>query len=604
MSAFPYLFRTAALLLAPLALTIACSGDGGPSGPGTSVSLHTLDASAVTEANSFSVRLRGARPDSVTGVRIGGADVIAGLLDSTLHAVMPIGPAGSVTLEATAWVGSRSVPASVTLTRAAGPTIGDPVAATTALLSELDDDIMEGIFLPPGDGVDPDLLAAERDDIAALRDSLAAQLARLDPTARSIALSIIRQMRDETSAALLASSESTACKRSGEHDERLACVAAAKQELRRKLIRAAKWGLLVGASAWALIPAGALAASTAGVAAVAAGIVAAVMSYGALEAKTALSDWVNSSYEHSVESVVRIRAELEEAIDEPFELRQATDAFSASVTEPFTMQPGIPRRLPIQRVTRSAIVGDTFPAVRGVADSVNLLAQHWNEFSAKLPRPLRLSAPTIGTTPARTMTEPADFGEVSVVSVREGATTPPVTASLSDASPGINLTLSGDPGAGRDLTVRLALDGAGAGRVEIDVPVRYQAAPDSVAWAIGVLNGVWTGYQGNPVNQEYCAAAGGYFFPPNFSNADEWFEYGTTWAMATWSYSCEDSSWRTRTWRFYLRWAPETGWTGYRRTDAGGLVGIDVLEFTASTLRISQMVGDTPYIEVFTRGGG
>lgn len=480
---------------AALAFTlVACAGDGGPSAPGARVSLHLLDAGAITEATTFGVRLRGMRPDSVTGVRIGGADAIAGVEDSTLYAVMPLGAAGSVTLDATVYIGTRSVNATLPLTRAAGPTIGDPVAATAALLSDVDTDIMDGIFLPPGDGVDPDLLAAERDDIAALRDSLQAQLERLDPTSRGIALSIIRQMRDEATASLLANAE-VACNRGGSDDQRRACITQAKRELRRKLIRAAKWGVVVGASAWLVLPAGATAAGTIGVVA-AAGIAAAVLSYGAVEAKTAISEWVNSSYTNAVESVVLFQARVEDAMDEQFDQRAPMDAFSASVVAPITMRPGIPRRLPIVRDTRSTILGDTFPVVRGLADSVNMLAQHWNEFSAKLPRPLRLSAPTIGVTPVRTMSEPATFGEVSVVGVREGAATSVVTATLSDAQPGIDLTLSGTAGTGRDLTVRLAVDGNGAGRVEFDVPIRYEAAPDTLDAIRAIFEGQRWGHEG------------------------------------------------------------------------------------------------------------
>lgn len=483
--------RRAVLVLASLAATLACAGDGGPSAPGASVSLHLLgDAAAITEANSFSLRLRGASPDSVTAVRIGGADAIAGVSDSTLSAVMPLGPAGSVTLELTAWVSGRSVPASISLTRAAGPSVGDPVAATSTLLADLDADIAFTAALAVPPGVDADAWAAEQADIAALRDSLEAQLGRLDPTSRAIALSLIGQMRDETTALAMANAAAASC---NTLNERVACLTGVRVELVKRLRRATAWAVVIGGSTWLLIAGGTLAATTVAAASIAAGIVAALLSYGALEAKQDLSKWVNSTYERAVDGVVRFEGRITDIIAES---HAAGDAITASAVAPITMQPNVPRRLPIERLTRSAILGDTFPAVRGIPDSVNLLAEKWNEFAQSLPRPLRITAPTIGTTPVRVRVEPADFSETSIVSIREGGAVSTVTGTLSDAQPGINLTLNGDAGAGRDLTVRLALDGLGAGRVEFDVPVRYEALPDTLDAIRALLEGQRWGWEG------------------------------------------------------------------------------------------------------------
>lgn len=465
--------RLFALVLATCIGTASCAGDSGPAAPSASVSLHLLDAAAITEANTFAVRMRGTRPDSVTTVRVGGTEAIAAVSDSTLLVVMPLGPAGSVTLEATTWFGSRSAPATLSLTRAAGPTIGDPVAASATLLGEIDAEIAATGTIVPVAGVDPAALAAERADLAALRDSLQAQLSRLDPASRSIALSIIRQIRGDGTAALSASAEASTC---NSHKERVNCMRDARIQLARKLVRAAIALSYIGGGAFAVVALAGFTVTTALASAAVAGIVAAVLSFAAIDAKTALSDFVNSTYERAVDEVVRIEGRLAEQLDGT----AVSDAFTASAVAPITMQPGVPQRLPIQRVTRSTIVGDTFPVVRGVADSVNLLAQRWGEISTRLPVPLRIPARTIGTTPVRTRVEPADFGETSIVSIREGGAVSTVTGSLSDAAPGINLTLTGDPGVGRDLTVRLALAGDGAGRVEFDVPVRFQAAPDSL----------------------------------------------------------------------------------------------------------------------------
>lgn len=470
-----------------LAFTLAaCGGDGGPSAPGASVSLHLLDAAAITEANTFPVRMRGTLPDSVTAVRIGGTEAIAGVTDSTLLVLMPIGPAGSVTLEATAWIGSRSVPATLSLTRVAGPTVGDPVAATATLLSELDAEIAA---LPTPSGVDDATRAADQADIAAMRDSLEAQLGRLDPTSRALALSIIAQIRDDGIAAALLANAEQSC---STLKERISCLTGVRLELVKKLARAAKWLILVGSGSFVLVGLTAASVTTVAVASIAAGLVAAVLSYGVIDARDALYDFVSSGYEKAVEPIVRFAGDVSEPLDQGV----GPSAMSASAVAPIAMLPDVPRRLPIRRLTRSTIVGDTFPAVRGIADSVNLLAERWAEISASLPRPLRSAAPTIGTSPLRVVDEPADFEEVSIVSIREGGQTAPVTGTLSDAAPGIDLTLSGDPGAGRDLTVRFALDGYGAGRVEFDVPIRYEAAPDTLDALRVLFEGQAWGWEG------------------------------------------------------------------------------------------------------------
>lgn len=547
-----------------VALAAACSSDGGPSAPEVTVSLHLIESSAsVVEANTVGLRLRGTQPDSITAVRIAGTTALAGVRDSTLLVVMPLGPAGSVTLEATAWIGRRQVTTSLSLTRAAGPSIGDPATAAARLLADLDAEIAAAAALAPVSGVNPGALAAERADIGALRDSLAAQLGRLDPTSRSVALSIMKQIRNEGTSSLSASAESTTC---STLKERVSCVREARVELAKKLVRAAIALSYIGGGAFAVVAFAGFTVTTALASAAVAGIVAGVLSFAAIDAKTALSDFVNSTYERAVEEVVRTEGRLAAQLD----VSGATDALTASAVAPITMRPGVAHTLPIQRLTRSAVVGDTFPAVRGLADSVNLLAQRWSDVSARLPRPLRIPARTIGTAPARTRVEPADFSETSIVSIREGGASAPVTGTLTDAQPGINLTLSGNPGAGRDLTVRLALDGDGAGRVEFDVPIRYVAAPDTLDAIRQLFEGQIWGWEGTTFNQPWTVTG---------------YQQGIDIAFR---YCYGDPSIRVRCFGYRFIKQPD-GTVGIVSTGSNGnTIGWAYLEITANRLFMSQ----------------
>ncbi len=587
------------MLAAFAAASLACSGDG-PSSPAESASLHLVgDAGAITEANLITIRVRGTTPDSITAVRVGGVEAIAGYSDSTLLIVMPLGAPGAVNVAATVWSGLKDFPATVSVTRASGPIIGDETTATADLLSEIDATIADLDARTPPAGVDPVLYEQERDIIRVLRDSLEVQLGRLNPTGRALALSFIAQIREQTDVSLMAAE--AAC---DSQQARVNCVKASKVSLSRDLFRIVKiiavlgGGSLLGIAAFGVTITGGIAF------AVMAAATAVALTTLSIESRTALAKIVTTQYERALEPVVRIEAALDELTNSRA-LVSESGVTSSAVSLP-TFQPGVPVRLPIARVTRSAVLGDTFPLVRGLADTVNLLAARLDEVSDLLPEGLRIPRRTVGVTPARMITERADFAEVSIVSIREGGQpVVGVTGSLTDAAPGINLTLNGDPGAGRDLTLRLALDGDGAGRVEFETAIRYEALPDTLDWAAAVLSGPWNGRTLAPTAANYCEGSDGYAFPPNFSNNEVVGAPGdpNRYVRATWTWSCVASSWRTRTWRYELKWNATDGWTGLRRTDAGGVENFEVYEFTSSTLRTGVYYGETFYSDVLTRGG-
>ena len=587
------------VLAAFAAASLACSGDG-PSSPAESASLHLVgDASAITEADLITIRVRGTTPDSITAVRVGGVEAIAGYSDSTLLIVMPLGAPGAVNVAATVWSGAKEFPATISVTRTSGPVIGDETTATATLLSEIDASIADLDARTPPAGVDPVLFEQEREIIRVLRDSLELQLGRLNPTGRAIALSFIAQIRGETDAALMAAE--AAC---DSQKQRVDCVKASKVSLARDLFRIVKiiavlgGGSLLGLAAFGVTITGGIALV------VMAAVTAVALTTLSIESRTKLANIVTTQYERALEPVVRIQASFDELTNSNTLISEA-GVTSSSMSLP-TFQPGIPVRLPIVRVTRSAVLGDTLPLVRGLADTVNLIAERLDEVNDLLPQGLSIPRRTVGATPARMITEAADFDEVSIVSIREGGQpVVGITGSLTDAAPGINLTLNGDPGPGRDLTLRLALDGDGAGRVEFETSIRYEALPDTLDWAASVLSGPWGGRTLAPTPMEYCENSDGYAFPPYFDNNEVVGAPGdpNRYVRATWTWSCAGSSWRTRTWRYELRWNAENGWTGLRRTDAGGIGYYEVLEFTANTLRIGFTIQDTYYSEVHRRGG-
>jgi uncharacterized protein (TIGR02145 family) len=456
-----------ALTYALALLSASCSGDS-PSAPPAANLTVTASATTITASDPVALRLGGSPVDSLGAVTIGGAAISAGFEgDSIVRLLMPLGPSGPVTITVNAWSGRTAVSASATIQRVAAISVGDETAYLATVLANLDAALDGAAALPAPDGIVAADLAADIATLRQWRDSLAARIAALDPASRTLALTMIAESEARATgaadAAILALAADCSSWRLS-----LSCLARARDRLTRaNASTQSRLAYTLG------ITGVAVAAATAAPAVAA--IAGTVALYNYIKSGSEFADYVTSSFDEATAPAVRMLGELSESSD----LRVGSSLRDASVVTLPTFRPDVAVTVPVVRQSRNALPTDSGLAVVGALPSLIAgVRDYWDQLMDLLPEALRVRPPGLPTTPTRIRRELAEPGEVSVVSVLEnGATAVGITATLSVHAGSVRLTLSGDPGAGRDLSVRLALDGDGAGRVEFNVPLRYEATP-------------------------------------------------------------------------------------------------------------------------------
>lgn len=458
----------ATLVAALVLISASCSSDSPSAPPAANLSV-SANATTITASDPLALRLGGSRVDSLGSVTVGGAITSAGLEgDSIVRMLMPLGPTGQVIITVNAWSGRTAVSASVTLQRVAAINVGDEVAYVATVLANLDAALDGAAALPAPDGVAAEDFAADIATLRQWRDSLEARIAALDPASRTLALTMIAESEARaTGAATDAAVFATAADCSSWRLS-LSCLARARDRLTRaNASTQSRLAYTIG------ITGVAVAAATAAPAVAA--IAGTVALYNYIKSGSDFADYVTSSFDEATAPAVRMLAELSASSD----LRVGDSVTEATVVALPTFRPDVAVTLPIVRQSRNALATDGGLAVVGALPSLIAgVRDYWDQLMDLLPESLRVRPPGLPATPTRIRREPAEPGEVSVASVLEsGAPAAGITAVVSDDAGSIRLTLSGDPGTGRDLTVRLALDGDGAGRVEFDMPLRYEPTP-------------------------------------------------------------------------------------------------------------------------------
>lgn len=456
---FPAVRSTTVILC--VVSVIACGGGttapDGRSGSAPPAPAFTVAADTTTlrEAQTFGLRLRGARASDSAIVQIAGVTApTRAISDSVVEVFMPLGSAGPVTLEVR--VGRTGTPrtARLTLTRVAAPAVAAPDPFLDSLTTGLTATVTRLEGRPVPGGLSPTAYAADLAIVRQMRDSAARSFARLTPSERAEAARIIAAIAagPATPPGQLFSVAAPVCRAT--RGGAVTCLEQTEATLRtdlRALLRAT-----------ATIGAGALLIPLSGPIGV------------------AVAAWGVASF---AETAIGMHERVYQALGSPailtdLELPLTSGAFFgqtlSSSTGPLILVPDAGQLVSLRLRARNPLPSDAnLPIIAALLPPLQEISARWAALNQRLPTAFQLSAPGLLTRITDSIVSPPEPNELRVASVSVAG----ITAAITPAPGGATLTLRGDPGAaGLDLTVTLAAGSARTGIRTLVLPVRYERA--------------------------------------------------------------------------------------------------------------------------------